>query len=41
LPLLAVAGLPLGVQMIGLPHRDYELACQARWLSETYLASSG
>jgi Asp-tRNA(Asn)/Glu-tRNA(Gln) amidotransferase A subunit family amidase len=40
LPLLAVAGLPLGVQMIGLPHRDYELACQARWLSESYLSSS-
>lgn len=39
LPLLEVGGLPLGVQLIGLPHRDFELGRQARWLSETYLAS--
>jgi Asp-tRNA(Asn)/Glu-tRNA(Gln) amidotransferase A subunit family amidase len=37
LPLLAVNGLPLGVQLIGLPNQDYELARQARWLSEAYL----
>jgi Asp-tRNA(Asn)/Glu-tRNA(Gln) amidotransferase A subunit family amidase len=39
LPLLAVEGLPLGVQLVGLPHQDYKLAQQARWLSETYLAA--
>ena len=38
LPLLEVGGMPLGVQLIGLPHHDYELARQARWLSEAYLA---
>ena len=38
LPLLAVNGLPLGVQLIGMPNTDYELARQARWLSESYLA---
>jgi Asp-tRNA(Asn)/Glu-tRNA(Gln) amidotransferase A subunit family amidase len=40
LPLLAVNGLPLGVQLIGLPHTDYELGRQARWLSETYLGQA-
>jgi Asp-tRNA(Asn)/Glu-tRNA(Gln) amidotransferase A subunit family amidase len=38
LPLLQIDGLPLGVQLIGLPDRDYELARHSRWLSETYLA---
>jgi Asp-tRNA(Asn)/Glu-tRNA(Gln) amidotransferase A subunit family amidase len=38
IPLLAVGGMPLGVQLIGLPNGDYELARQARWLSEAYLA---
>jgi len=37
LPLLSVNGLPLGVQLIGLPNNDYELTRQARWLSEAYL----
>ena len=41
LPLLAVEGLPLGVQLVGLPHQDYKLAQRARWLSETYLAADG
>ncbi|MEA3026983.1 MAG: hypothetical protein QOF91_2268 [Alphaproteobacteria bacterium] len=40
LPLLAVNGLPLGVQLIGLPNQDYELARQARWLSESYLGQA-
>jgi Asp-tRNA(Asn)/Glu-tRNA(Gln) amidotransferase A subunit family amidase len=38
LPLLAVQGLPLGVQLIGRPHEDYELARQARWLAEICFA---
>ena len=38
LPLLEVGGLPLGVQLIGLPDHDFELARQSRWLSEAYLA---
>jgi Asp-tRNA(Asn)/Glu-tRNA(Gln) amidotransferase A subunit family amidase len=37
LPLLAINKLPLGIQLIGLPHQDYELARHALWLSETYL----
>jgi Asp-tRNA(Asn)/Glu-tRNA(Gln) amidotransferase A subunit family amidase len=39
LPLLAVDGLPLGVQLVGMPHQDFRLAQQARWLAETYLGS--
>lgn len=33
LPLLAVDGLPLGVQLMGFPHGDERLAAHARWLS--------
>jgi Asp-tRNA(Asn)/Glu-tRNA(Gln) amidotransferase A subunit family amidase len=38
LPLLQIEGLPLGVQLIGRQHEDFELARIARWLSEAYLA---
>jgi Asp-tRNA(Asn)/Glu-tRNA(Gln) amidotransferase A subunit family amidase len=40
LPLLAVGGLPLGVQLIGLPNQDYQLARQARWLCDTCLGAA-
>jgi Asp-tRNA(Asn)/Glu-tRNA(Gln) amidotransferase A subunit family amidase len=32
LPLLAVEGLPLGVQLVGFEHRDTETLALARWL---------
>ena len=32
LPLLAVEGLPLGVQLVGFEHRDTETLAMARWL---------
>ena len=32
LPLLEDRGLPMGVQLMGNPHRDYELGCIGRWL---------
>jgi len=31
-PLCAVGGLPLGVQVVGQPHTDARVAAQARWL---------
>lgn len=34
LPLLAVDGLPLGVQVIGKPHRDGHLCAMASWLMQ-------
>jgi Asp-tRNA(Asn)/Glu-tRNA(Gln) amidotransferase A subunit family amidase len=37
LPLLAVEGLPLGVQLVGFPDQDFKLAQHAYWLSVTYL----
>lgn len=36
LPMLAVEGLPVGLQYMGWPHDDYDLACQSRWLVETF-----
>ena len=33
LPLLAAAGLPLGVQLLGFKDRDHELTGHARWLT--------
>lgn len=35
MPLLAVGGMPLGVQVIGQQHADSYLAGLARWISET------
>ena len=37
LPLLADRGLPMGIQLLGHPHQDYELALTGRWLAETFL----
>jgi Asp-tRNA(Asn)/Glu-tRNA(Gln) amidotransferase A subunit family amidase len=37
LPLLAVSGMPLGVQLLGFDHRDWELAGIGRWLAERVL----
>jgi Asp-tRNA(Asn)/Glu-tRNA(Gln) amidotransferase A subunit family amidase len=39
LPLLAVEGLPLGVQLVGLPHQDHRLARRGRWLAQAVLAA--
>ena len=38
LPLLADRGLPMGVQLLGHPHRDYELALRSKWLVEAFLS---
>lgn len=35
LPMLAVDGLPMGLQVIGQPHEDDRLTGLARWISET------
>ncbi|MEC7516203.1 MAG: amidase, partial [Pseudomonadota bacterium] len=32
MPKMALDGMPLGVQVIGAPHRDWELANLAAWL---------
>ena len=32
LSLLEDRGLPMGVQLMGNPHRDYELGCIGRWM---------
>ena len=32
LPLLPVGGLPVGVQLLGMPHKDYELVNRCNWL---------
>ena len=34
-PLMAVRGLPVGVQLIGHPHTDWELTGHANWLMDT------
>jgi Asp-tRNA(Asn)/Glu-tRNA(Gln) amidotransferase A subunit family amidase len=34
LPVLAIGGLPLGVQIMGFEHQDPDLAAPARWLLE-------
>jgi Asp-tRNA(Asn)/Glu-tRNA(Gln) amidotransferase A subunit family amidase len=38
LPLLAVHGLPVGVQLIGQHHGDHQLTGIAQWLSDTNAA---
>ena len=35
LPLLAVGGLPVGVQLMGQPHEDARLTAIARWMLST------
>ncbi len=40
LPLLADRGLPMGIQLLGHPHRDYELALRGKWLVETFLGAT-
>ena len=37
LPLLADRGLPMGIQLLGQPHEDYELGRVGRWLSDLFL----
>jgi Asp-tRNA(Asn)/Glu-tRNA(Gln) amidotransferase A subunit family amidase len=32
-PLMAVGGLPVGVQVMGQPHEDAAVAAMARWLA--------
>jgi Asp-tRNA(Asn)/Glu-tRNA(Gln) amidotransferase A subunit family amidase len=32
-PLMAVAGMPVGVQLMGQPHQDEQVAAMARWLA--------
>ncbi|MEE8303523.1 MAG: amidase [Candidatus Tectomicrobia bacterium] len=36
LPMLAVDGLPVGLQYMGWPNDDYDIASQSRWLVETF-----
>ena len=38
LPLLADRGLPMGIQLLGHPHEDYELALCGRWFVEAFLS---
>lgn len=35
LPLLAVGGMPVGVQLVGPPHADARVVAIARWVQET------
>lgn len=37
LPLLADRGLPMGIQLLGHAHQDYDLAVMGRWFAETIL----
>jgi Asp-tRNA(Asn)/Glu-tRNA(Gln) amidotransferase A subunit family amidase len=37
LPLLADRGLPMGIQIMGHMHQDYELALMGRWMAEAFL----
>ena len=37
LPLLQISGLPVGLQVLGVRHRDHELAQYCHWLSAAYL----
>jgi Asp-tRNA(Asn)/Glu-tRNA(Gln) amidotransferase A subunit family amidase len=39
LPLLAVEGVPLGVQLQGHSHRDEALTAVGRWISQHVLGS--
>ncbi len=39
LPLLADRGLPMGIQLLGHPHEDYDLALRGRWFAQACLAS--
>ena len=39
LPLLADRGLPMGIQLLGHPHEDYDLALRGRWFVESFLAA--
>lgn len=41
LPLLAVDGLPVGVQVVGPLHTDYRIAGIGRWMADTVLAAKG
>ncbi len=41
LPMLAVEGLPVGLQYMGWPHDDYDLARQSRWLADTFQLGAG
>ncbi|MCE8030445.1 amidase [Billgrantia desiderata] len=36
-PLMKVAGMPFGFQLVGFPGQDYPLARQAQWLTRHYL----
>ena len=38
LPLLADRGLPMGIQLLGHPHEDYDLALRGRWFVDAFLA---
>jgi Asp-tRNA(Asn)/Glu-tRNA(Gln) amidotransferase A subunit family amidase len=38
LPLLEVRGRPVGVQLLGMPHEDYELVNRANWLLSAWLS---
>jgi Asp-tRNA(Asn)/Glu-tRNA(Gln) amidotransferase A subunit family amidase len=40
LPLLAVDGAPLGVQLLGRWHEDERLTAAARWLAETHFGNA-
>ncbi len=37
LPLLALNGMPLGVQLLGYSDRDYTLTGHARWIADQVL----
>ena len=37
LPLLADRGLPMGIQLLGHPHGDYELSLRGKWFVDTFL----
>ena len=37
LPLLADRGLPMGIQLLGHAHQDYELALMGRWFEQIFL----
>jgi Asp-tRNA(Asn)/Glu-tRNA(Gln) amidotransferase A subunit family amidase len=39
LPLLKDEGLPLGLQLLGLPNRDAELVAQAEWIWRNFDAA--
>ena len=40
LPILEDRGLPMGVQILGHPHQDFELGRIGKWLSEKFLSDS-